>query len=224
MKDQKPDSFNGFVVETRMATLHKIPALISNIEHGTEADAFEAAKQLAAIGETDAIPDLRRILRAGAEPHSREAAAYALAWLKNRGATLSLLECAADVQEQDSVRGQAIEGLASHLCYARKGTALRAQAEELMIHLLQSPSPTLRFWACFGLGTMRCERAIPDLQKLRKNDQEICPGWWPLREEAEDALERIAGRPGEDRVPVHLRKSSSPPAGPGPDSGLAAPP
>jgi len=47
-------------------------------------------------------------------------------------------------------------------------------------------------------------RAVPQLRKLKRTDRELCPGWY-VREEAEDAIERIAGRPGQEREPVHMR-------------------
>jgi len=66
--------------------------------------------------------------------------------------------------------------------------------------MLDSPSPMIRFWACFGLGSLGCRRAIPRLQKLAAKDSSLCPGWWYVREEAEDALDWIAGKPGKDRL------------------------
>ena len=77
-----------------------------------------------------------------------------------------------------------------------------------MLRLLDSCSPVLRFWACFGLGGLKCKSAIPRLQEIARSDRSIYPGWWYVREEAEDALEWIAGRAGKDRVPVHLRKAA----------------
>jgi hypothetical protein len=98
--------------------------------------------------------------------------------------------------------------LAIHLADDPVGSQLRAQVEELMIHLLQSPSPVLRFWSCFGVGTLKCERSICVLREIAQNDQGLCPGWWYVREEAEDALEWIAGKAGKERIPLLARKAN----------------
>jgi hypothetical protein len=188
-----------------MPTHPKISKALAEIEHGSEVDACEASKQLADVDGQDVLRGLFRILRTGEKIYSREAAAYALTWNKNRKAIAALLVCASDPNEQDVVRGQAVEGLALHLGSGSARSRQRRQAEDLMIELLRSPSPTLRFWACFGLGTLGCRRAVPQLRKLKRTDHDICPGWWYVCEEAEDAIDWIAGRPGQDRQPLHMR-------------------
>ena len=186
-----------------------ITRFFNQLEHGAEIEAYEAAKVLAEAKGKNLIATLARILRSGGRRHSREAAAYALSWHKDCKAAEPLLLCAADPNEQDSVRGQATEGLSIHLNSASPKSGLRREAEKLMLEMLDSPSPVLRFWACFGLGSLGIRRAIPRLRKLAREDTSICPGWWYVREEAEDALERIAGRPGKDRTAVHLRKTGN---------------
>ena len=191
-----------------MSTPPTIARLLAQLEHGAEIDAFEAAKLLSNAKGAKLIASLTRVLRSGDRAYSREAAAYALSWRQDRKAAEALLPCAADLSEQDSVRAQATEGLAMNLEWASRKTRLRLKAEGLMMQMLDSPSPTLRFWACFGLGSLRCHRAIPLLRKLAREDASVCPGWWFVSEEAEDALERIAGRPGKDRTAVHLRQAA----------------
>jgi len=193
-----------------MRTRPIISKALGQIEHGSKVDACEAAKQLANVSGKEVVTGLRRILRSGAKPWSREMAAYALTWNKSRSAVGILLMCANDPDEADSVRGQAVEGLAMHLGDAPARSRFRQRAEDLMIEMLRSPSPTLRFWACFGVGTLGCRRAIPQLRKLRRMDQSVCPGWWYVREEAEDAIERIGGRPGQERRPLHMRTNGKP--------------
>lgn len=192
-----------------MRTRPTLERLLRQLEHGTESDAYEAAKLLAGVKGKTLIAALDRVLRSGDRPNSREAAAYALSWPEDRKAAEPLLRCAADPNEQDSVRGQAIEGLANHQHRASLRSGLRLKTEELMLRLLDSPSPTLRFWACYGLGSLRTQRAIPRLRKLVREDTSLCPGRWYVREEAEDALEWIASRPGKNRTPVHLKKAAA---------------
>jgi hypothetical protein len=179
--------------------------LLGKIENGTEIEAYEAAKVISNLQGPKILSGLTRILRIGERPYAREAAAYALSWHQNRKAVESLLACADDPGEQDSVRGQALEGMAVHLEHVSARSSLRQKAEKLMLRLLNSRSPTVRFWSCFGLGKLGSERAIPRLRKSAVTDTEICPGWWYVREEAEDALDWIVGKPGKDRVAVHLR-------------------
>jgi hypothetical protein len=186
----------------------KISKALSEIEYGTEFEACEASKQLADMNGQDVLTGLLRILRTGERPCSRAAAAYALSFNKNREAVTALLVCASNPDEQDSVRAQAVEGLSMHL-NSDSPRRLRLKAEDLMIGMLRSPSPTLRFWACFGLGGLRCRRAIPQLRKLKRTDRDVCPGWWYVWEEAEDAIEWIAGRPGQDRQALHIRTQQS---------------
>lgn len=204
-----------------MATHPEVRVLIDQVEHGTELDAFEAAKRLA--DAENVVADLGRILRSGPRTHSRQAAAYALACHESRNAVVPLLECAADAEEQEDVRGEAIEGLAKHLNEDPVGADLRTKAEDLMIDLLRSPSPVLRFWSCFGLGTLGCPRAVPHLREVSQKDPDECPGWWYIREEAEDALEWIAGRPGQDRIPIHMRNPRTTEPGAASNGSLAPP-
>jgi HEAT repeat protein len=188
-----------------MATRVQITKALAQIEHGSESEACEAAKLLSNVNGGRIIVALTRILRSGEKPYSRENAAYALAWHADRKAVSSLLMSASDADELDAVRAQAVEGLGMHLDSDRVRSRLARRAEDLMLELLESSSPTLRFWACFGLAALGSQRAVPRLRKLRRTDKSICPGWWYVHEEAEDALELIAGRAPRDRLPVHLR-------------------
>ncbi len=187
-----------------------VDTLIQQVQHGTELDACEASKLLADVPGEYVVTELSRVLRFAENPYSREAAAYALSWHRDSIALVPLLECAGDPREQDVIRGQAIEGLAMHLGDDGGRPEVRLKTEDLMISLLQSPSLVLRFWSCYGLGVLKCERAVPFLSELSKPGPDVCPGWWYIHEEAEDALERIAGRAGADRIPVHSRNATGP--------------
>ena len=184
--------------------------LLDQLEHRNFVVAVEAAKSLADRRGPHVLSGLTRILRSARRAQAREASAYALAWLRSRKAIDPLLACAADKKEHDTVRGQAMEGLANHLQFAVASSRKRVKAERLMSRLLTSRSPVLRFWACFGVGSLGCRSAVPRLRELAASDPGVCPGWWFVREEAEDALDWIAGRPGQERVPIHLRKAARP--------------
>src|SRR5438477_2885931 len=93
-------------VRCNMRTPPTTARLLAKLENGAESDAFEAAKLLSNAKGVKLIASLSRILRSGVRPYSREAAAYALSWHKDRKAAEPLLSCATDAREQDSVRGQ----------------------------------------------------------------------------------------------------------------------
>src|SRR4030095_12206225 len=110
-----------------------ISKALGQIEHGSEVDACEAAKQLADVSGKEVVTGLSRILRSGAKPCARASTAYALTGNKSRAAVGILLMCAIDPDEADSVRGQAVEGLAMHLGDAPARSRFRQRAEDLMI-------------------------------------------------------------------------------------------
>ena len=82
-----------------------IVKLLDRVERGTASDACEAAKLLSNTKGTRIISALDRILRSGDKTYRREAAAYALRWHADPKAALSLLACAVDRSQEDSVRG-----------------------------------------------------------------------------------------------------------------------
>lgn len=53
------------------------------------------------------------------------------------------------------------------------------------------------------------------MKEIKANDTEICPNWWYVSEEAEDAIEWINGRDGKDRMKKHRTHKFSGPKGPG---------
>lgn len=53
--------------------------------------------------------------------------------------------------------------------------------------------------------TARCAEVIGGSVDHREHtDHDVCRGWWCAWEEAEDAIEWIAGRPGQDRQALHM--------------------
>jgi HEAT repeat protein len=141
--------------------------------------------------------------------HSREAATYALSNINNIDESLFVLIDLLDSSiNHESVRGRAAEGIAN-IQFSRKKN-IKKKAEDILIKCLQDPSPTVRFWSCFAVGVLRFKKALPILKEIKSNDHEICPGWWYVSEEAEDAIESINGRHGKHRISVNQRSSSIP--------------
>jgi len=192
----------------------RIPAkwrkLVGTIENGNEVEVVEAAKELANLRIRRSVKPLVRLFQEGRTMHIRENACYALAWMRFSHLTPVFIGCLRDEKESERVRGQAAEALEIlHGNNPRASTSRRYRAaENVLIKSLTDPSPTVRFWCCFALGGMGSKRAVEPLLRLKAFDKALCPGWWYLREEASDALDRIQRRDSPDRIPVHLRSKS----------------
>ena len=175
---------------------------IENLRGGNVFDAFEAAKWLSRLPR---LPARRLVIvLAGAEGvHNREAAAYALSWLrrKDRNKTLrALLHIINDEGEYPAVRAQALEGLGVQMPTERY--KLWAEVERAVLRGLTDKAVEVRFWACYAAGTLRMKSARPLLARLARSDSAVCPGWWRVSEEAADAIEWIHGRETEARSPL----------------------
>ena len=184
--------------------------LIKDVESGSAFVAFEAAKKLAhnTLSKTD-INQLAYIAIEGSEVHNREAAVYALSWLENNYDALEMIiNILASTQNHEQVRGQAAEGIG--IIWPSNRNRLRKTAEDVLIKSLKDSSPTVRFWSCYAAGQIKLKKALPILNELKTNDHEVCPDWWYVSEEAEDAIESIHGRNGKDRIPLRDRDSTEP--------------
>lgn len=186
--------------------------LLNLLQTGSDVDQVEAAKTLGLMRcrSRAALDALAALLPRYESPAASELAAYALGLIGNRRYVRALAACLCDKRQHDTVRGQAAEALGQiHFLGGSAGRPIKRVAESALLDAISDPSATVRFWCCFGLGCLRSERAIAPLTHLVNHDVEIVPGWWYVREEAADALERIAGRFGEVRVPVHLRHTDA---------------
>jgi HEAT repeat protein len=148
---------------------------------------------------------LLALMRSYGVPRVSELAAYSLGQSHNRRFTKAFISCLRDQRQHDATRGQAAEALGELYNCASKARRGWKAAESALLDSLSDSSPTVRFWCCFALGNLRSKRAIASLEHISRNDSAIAPGWWYVKEEAADALERIAGGAGEDRIPVHQR-------------------
>ena len=165
--------------------------LVRKVECGLAGDAWEAAKELSHLKPKHSVPRLRKAMRSANRTENREAAAYALTWMDRPELVADFATCVADAAQPEGVRGQAAEGLACLGTYLRRNSQSFRQAETTLLSNLDSSSPIVRFWCCFALGQMRSKRAMSRLQSLRREDHEVCPGWWKVSEEASDALHSI---------------------------------
>lgn len=187
-----------------MNTDTNVEILIEDIASGSELDAFEAAKVFIRVQPSGCATQLCEILKSAANPHNKEAAAYALSWLEKNNEALEALICTLlAVNMPESVRGQAAEGIGEHK--PRKNHKLRKNAETAILAAMKDESPEVRFWSCFAAGKIKLREALPLLHQIKNEDKSVNPGWWLVSEEAEDAIEWIHGRKGKDRIPLASR-------------------
>ncbi len=188
------------------------PSLIEKIKNGCELDAGEASKAVINMKlSKNQIEELAHIIDDGKEIHNNESAAYALSFLgiENGNAALGILiNILNSTSFSEVVRGQAAEGIG--LTKPDRRNKLRKIAEKSIIKNLCDPSPLVRFWCCYAIGAWRLRRGLNALYQIKKNDHLVCPGWWYVSEEAEDAIEWINGREGKDRIPVARRNNTEP--------------
>ena len=183
--------------------------LVAAIAGGDDFAAVEAAKRLSDLSAAASLKPLLHLIHTSPSLVARDMAAYALMWMKKRRLRQPFIDCLADASLPPSVRGYVAEGLGL-LDYEDKRRRAYKSAESALVAGLVDPSPIVRFWCCFALGSLGSRRAITPLEKLRDNDKEICPGCWPVAEEASDALDMIAGRFSPRRIPSHLRPPPDP--------------
>ena len=184
----------------------KTNKLIHQISSGSASTAIEAAKAIIEIKTRDFTPQLVAIMNTSTGVHNKEASAFALSWLdKDNEALDALINVLTSVDMDESVRGQAAEGISYHK--PRKNRRLRAKANIAILEGLKDKSPVVRFWSCFAAGHIKLLEALPILEKIKRSDKSVNPGWWYVSEEAEDAIEWIHGRAGKNRIPLNDRKT-----------------
>ena len=188
---------------------NEIQKILNDIENGNALDAIEGAKRIAHYSLTsEQIEVLIKIPISGKELHNKEAATYALSSVVNSDKCLiALIELLELSKNHEEIRGRAAEGIGILPIHSER---LREKAEKVLIRSLKDPSPVVRFWSCYGVGQKGLKNAIPILEGLKSSDTDICPGWWYVSEEAEDAIAWINGRDGKDRIPVKDRKITEP--------------
>jgi hypothetical protein len=170
------------------------------VAHGGKLSACEASKRFDDVTLPDELVDfLTDVAVNGRTFHNRDSAAHALSRTETTNHVLgSLIRIMQSSRVPVQVRGQAAEGLGAHWPSRRRSSW--PKVEKAILTGLRDPSPTVRFWCCYAAGHMHLRSALPELRRLKANDHAICRGWWRVSEEAEDAIEWIHGRPGEERL------------------------
>ena len=160
-----------------------------------------AAAALATIGGKSSILVLAGMLEIEHRPSVRQAAVYALASMFEEHTFGLLVSVVQNSSESPSTKGIAAEGIANLLEHADPREESHKQAVTVLITALEDKSPIVRFWASFALGCLKSQTAIPHLKRLAATDKKaVCPGWWSVAKEAEDAILSIQGGEPTERV------------------------
>lgn len=181
---------------------------IFDLRNGSQIDAFEAAQNLSSHSRPP-IDEIIDVLNQAENAHNREAAAYALSWIRrrrNQKPLEVLLATFEKIEESPSVRAQALEGFG--LQHPTKRNRLWSRVETSILRGLADELAEVRFWACYAAGTLQVKTALPKLRELVENDFEVCPNWWRVSEEAADAIEWIHGRETPSRLPMSRRSDT----------------
>jgi hypothetical protein len=131
---------------------------------------------------------LTALLRRDPEPRVRHAAAYALTFWFQPRAPAALIAALEDAAEQPNIRGQAAEGIGNVLGAELGSPSLRARAIAELRRGLADPSPEVRFWCIYALGTMKASEARAEIERLAATDEAVCPYMWRVCHEAADVL------------------------------------
>jgi HEAT repeat protein len=178
---------------------------LSDLRNGSKSDAFEAAKELSSR-KRPPIEEIIAVLNEAESSHNREAAAYALSWIRRKRdqkPLTGLLAAFDKAEETPNVRAQALEGFG--LQRPNRRNHLWSRIESSILRGLADESAEVRFWACYAAGTLQVKSSLPKLQELAQTDFEVCPNWWLVSEEAADAIEWIHGRETPSRLPMSRR-------------------
>ena len=179
--------------------------LFNIIKNQSEFDAYEAAKKIAKIKLSNGeAKKLSMLVNEGNDIHNKEAAVYAMSWIENKSITLPVLsEILKNKDIHENIRICAAEGIG--IINPSRRFKIRSKIDKILLDTLNDSSPTVRFWSCYAVGMLKLEAAIPILKELQEKDDSICPGWWYVSEEAEDAISIIKDLDWKDRIPVDQR-------------------
>ncbi|MCU0498527.1 MAG: HEAT repeat domain-containing protein [Anaerolineae bacterium] len=150
--------------------------------------AVQALSTMAVVVERRILDTTTRLLLSDNSHEVRTASAYALSMLAHQDSLDPLLDVLTNTNENSGVRGMAAEALIS----LKDRSAIPS-----LIFSLSDESPEVRFWSSFALGQLGAEEALPELERLAKEDHEEVLGWHKVSQEAADAIEIIINARGK---------------------------
>jgi HEAT repeat protein len=178
----------AFWLLSRLGTAGTAPALFKALKEPNASLRAAAARLIGESGIRESVDRLVAVLQSDPEPKVRKDAAYALGLLGDVNTLKPVVAALRD--KSPMVRGMAAEALA----YIGDVAAIAS-----LLETLYDPSPEVRYWGAFALGEMGGEECIPALRRLADSDNDIAPGYGPVREEAEAAIRNIQERRDQNR-------------------------
>lgn len=155
---------------------------------------YEAIYQASKIGGEVIWSQIARMAQTDPDVFVRTEAVHKMSFtFGDPDLLVPLLEIYESPDETAVVRAQAAEGIGNHLGCADQRRRLFQRATRLLITGLSDSSAGVRFWSAFALGAMRTRKALPALRELL-SDTTPCIGWWPVCDEAADAIASIERR------------------------------
>lgn len=162
-----------------------VPTLVNAL--GTETDGrlvWSAANALVRLRARESGAALVVIADKGSRER-QTAVLWTLGALRATVAIPLLRRIAVDEQADIDVRAHALEAL---------GAVGASEAANDLLAVLSSPSPELRFWACYSLGQVGDAESIPQLEQLARVDLGVSAAGRAIGNEARDAVESIRMR------------------------------
>ena len=160
-----------------------IPGAVAALLHDADANIInEAGRTLDTLGATEALPTLRRALKAEGSDWNRRMIAWVLGNLRDRR-SVPLLVSILKSGNSSALRGEVAEALGN---IGKRSLVV----SDALIESLKDPSPEVRFWAAFSLGKLVEVRALGPLRRLSRQKATV-PGYWSVGKEARDAIRTI---------------------------------
>lgn len=190
---------------TRRESISELLKLLSSAD---EEERWEAAKALTQRGKR-ALRGCVRIVNQHNSHPGRLQAVYTVSSLFDLESLDFLLGLLADRSEEPEIRAQAAEGLGNLCHFMDRRLRVYHRASSALRKALGDKHAEVRFWAAFALGCMREKNALALLDTLAASDQELCPGWWSVAQEAADVALYIRTGEWPDRDQVSPSSATS---------------
>ena len=163
---------------------------------------LETSKTLGSLNSRSVAKALIVSLRKENVSQVRYWLAYVISCIGDPLACDLLVDILQDCAECVDVRSQTAEGLGYILFKLDRRTISYRRGVRALTDMLDDKHPAIRFWAAFALGNIGAKSAVAKLRQIASNDTGICPGWWPVRVEAADAIGVIEGGAWPERTSV----------------------
>jgi HEAT repeat protein len=161
-----------------------------------ETECVEAAKAFSLLKDRSILDRVAEVMRGEGPARTREMAAWLLGELSpGTDSTIEALHAVLnDPEATEALRGQVIESLGNQVSHLKGGETYERAADAL-ISLLDERSVEIRYNVVFALGTLRCRRARPMLERIASEDHRRYRGLETVSEAARFTIECIDCEP-----------------------------